>query len=139
MKVSPNASGKRQAACLVVAFFLPLIFLFHGSLDPSLVLFSNDGPLGAMAGGEEMKWSNFHGAWQDLNSIGNQAMSNSLSIHQFLDLVVNSVVWAKFFAPLALLMLGLAAGFCFRRLGLSHLASVLGALAVMLNTTLPRV
>ena len=125
---------RRPGWFLLLLLAALLATLFARSFLPQYVVFSNDGPLGAMSAQPQMKWSNFHGAWQDMNSIGGQGMSNSLSVHEALYLAMNSVVWAKFFAPLALLMLGLAAGFCFRRLGLSHLASVLGALAVMLNT-----
>jgi hypothetical protein len=106
-----------------------LAALFARSFVPQYVLFSNDGPLGAMASQAQVKWSNFRGMWMDLNSISSQYVSCSPSVTQILNLALNTVAWAKFYAPLALLALGLAAGFCFRRLGLSNLACVLGALA----------
>ena len=99
-----------------------LAALFGRSFAPQYVLFSNDGPLGAMANGEHLKWTNFRGVWFDLNSIGGQGVSSSLSVTQVIMLALRTVAWAKFFAPLTLLILGLAAGFCFRRLGLSNLA-----------------
>ena len=111
-----------------------LAAVFGRSFVPEYALFSNDGPLGAMASQAQFKWSNFHGVWQDLNSIGSQGISNNPSVHEAIDLALDYVAWAKFFAPLALLILGLAAGFFFRRLGLSNLACMLGALAAMLNT-----
>jgi hypothetical protein len=113
-----------------------LAALFARSFVPKYVVFSNDGPLGAMASQAQLKWSNFRGVWQDLNSIGSQGISSTLSVTQVLNLALNYVAWAKFFAPLALLVLGLGAGFCFRRFGLSNLACVLGAVATMLNTGL---
>jgi hypothetical protein len=121
-------------------FFLLLLLaallavLFARSFLPQYILFSNDGPLGALASQESLKWSNFHGVWWDLNSIGIQGITSNLSITQVIHLALRPVAWAKFFAPLTLLILGLAAGFCFRKLGLSHIACVLGALAVALNT-----
>lgn len=127
--------GRRHPALfLLLLLAILLAVLFARSFVPQLVLFSNDGPLGAMASQAQMKWSNFHGAWLDLNSIGIQSISSNLSVTQVLNLALNYVAWAKFFHPLALLLLGLAAGFCFRRLGLSYLACLLGALAAMLNT-----
>lgn len=111
-----------------------LAVLFARSFLPQYVLFSNDGPLGAMASQAKLKWSNFRGVWLDLNSIGSQGISSNLSVTQVLNLALNYVAWAKFYAPLTLLILGLAAAFCFRRLGLSNMASVLGALAAALNT-----
>ncbi|MGD0262205.1 MAG: hypothetical protein ABSD29_20760 [Verrucomicrobiota bacterium] len=125
---------RHPAWFLLLLLAAVLAALFARSFVPEYILFSNDGPLGAMASQAQLKWSNFHGVWQDLNSVGSQGMSNNLSVHQLMDLALNSVAWAKFFAPLTLLMLGLAAGFFFRRLGLSYLACVLGALAAMLNT-----
>ena len=110
-----------------------LVALFARSFAPQYILFSNDGPLGAMANGDQMKWTNFRGVWFDLNSIGSRGMSDNLSVTRVLCLALNSLAWAKFYTPLTLLILGLGAGFFFRRLGLSHLACVLGSLAAMLN------
>jgi hypothetical protein len=111
-----------------------LAAVFARSFVPRYVLFSNDGPLGAMANATGVKWTGFRGTWFDLNSLGSQGLSSNLSITQVILLSLDAVAWAKFFAPLALLVLGLGAGFFFRRLGFSPLASVLGALAAMLNS-----
>jgi hypothetical protein len=107
---------------------------FARSFVPKYVLFSNDGPLGGMVNAGPVKWTSFRGGWLDLNSIGSQAISSNLSITTIILLALDAVAWAKFFAPLSLLVLGLGAGFFFRRLGLSNLACVLGALAALLNT-----
>src|SRR5256885_15150431 len=47
-----------------------LLVLFHNSLDPRQVLFSNDGPLGAMSQQAIRLPAAFKGVWYDLNSIG---------------------------------------------------------------------
>jgi hypothetical protein len=127
---------RHPAAFLLLLLAIILSAMFARSFVPEYVLFSNDGPLGAMVSQANLAWPNFHGVWLDLNSIGSQGISSNLSVTQVLNLALSSVAWAKFFAPLSLLLLGLAAGFFFRRLGLSNLASVLGALAAMLNTGL---
>ena len=119
---------------LLLLLSVVLAAVFARSFVPKYVLFSNDGPLGSMVNAGPEKWTGFRGGWLDLNSIGSQAISSNLSITTIILLALDAVAWAKFFAPLTLLILGLAAGFCFRRLGLSNLACVLGALAAMLNT-----
>jgi hypothetical protein len=119
---------------LLLLLIVVLAAIFARSFVPKYVLFSNDGPLGGMVNAGPVKWTSFRGGWLDLNSIGSQAITSSLSITTTILLALDAVAWAKFFAPLSLLVLGLGAGFCFRRLGLSNLACVLGALAAMLNT-----
>ncbi len=135
MKVSPNASGKRQAACLVVAFFLPLIFLFHGSLDPSLVLFSNDGPLGALVSQADSVIHTFTGLWRPLNWVGNQDPSSQPDLTMGLFIALRDpVLFAKFYAPLSLGLLGLAGWFFCRCAGFHPLVGVLTAVAAGLNS-----
>ena len=127
-----------------------LAVLFARSFLPQYIVFSNDAPLGAMASEDELKRGsyhgepdNFHGVWWDLNSIGSPGITSNWSVTQLIHLLLPSVdyagfpapvYYAKFLAPLTLLLLGLAAGFFFRKLGLSYLACVLGALAAALNT-----
>jgi hypothetical protein len=111
-----------------------LAALFARSFVPEYVLFSNDGPLGVMASQASLKWSNFRSVWMDLNSIGCPGMSYNPSLTWVPGLALSSVAFAKVYAPLTLLALGLGAGFFFRRLGFSNVACVLGALAAMLNT-----
>lgn len=125
---------RRPGWFLLLLLTLLLAALFAKSFVPQYVIFSNDGPIGAMANGADTKWSNFSGVWFDLNSIGGQGVSGNVSITQMILLAFSHVAWAKFYAPLAILTLGLAAGFFFRRLGLSNLACVLGAIAAMLNS-----
>ena len=144
---------RRHPAWLLLLLLAALLAaLFARSFLPQYILFSNDAPLGAMASEDELKWKwdnshgepdNFHGVWWDLNSIGSPGITSNWSVTQLIHVVLPSVhfadllapvYYAKFLAPLTLLLLGLAAGFYFRKLGLSCLASVLGALAAALNT-----
>jgi hypothetical protein len=110
-----------------------LAVLFARSFVPEYVLFSNDGPLGAISSLDKMKWSNFFGGWLELNSIGYRTVGSQPGISQVPTLALDVVSFAKYYAPLTLLALGLAAGFFFRRLGLAPVACVLGALAATLN------
>src|ERR1035441_6021280 len=106
-----EASKKRQGSLwwsshpewfLLLVLVAVLGVLFARSFLPDYVLFSNDGPLGVMAGYEQAKWSNFKGNWTDLNSIGTQSVSSNLSISQAILLSLSTLAGAKFFTPLTL-------------------------------------
>ena len=117
--------------------------LFFRSFDPDLAFFSNDGPVGnqvaAMNYVPSIIWD---GGWQDLNSIGTNGGTTIPNISVLLlyvlqwlfGHVVGSVLFSKLYAPVALLILGNGALFFLRRLELSPLATILGALAAMLNS-----
>lgn len=118
---------------------LALLALFYRSLDSNLVLFSNDAPLGLISA-ESAKEANtfrglFTGYWHDLNWLGIEQSvvlpSSSWFLYQvlFRDPVVN----AKFYAPVALLCLGLSAWLFCRQLGFRNSVGVLVGLAAALN------
>ena len=135
MNDTPNGSWKRHAACLAVALFLPLALLFHGSLSPSLVLFSNDGPLGMLVSQADSVLHTFTGLWRPLNWIGNQDISSQPDVTMALFVGLHSpVLFAKFYAPLALALLGLGAWFFARSAGFHPLVGVLTAAAAALNS-----
>ncbi len=116
--------------CLVVI----LGVLFSRSFHPSAILFANDAPLGALKSQDENALSNFFGAWQPLNWLGIQQPSSLPDVTYLFFWLVGAVGYAKFYVPVALLLLGLSAWFFLRRLGLSQAASVLGGVAASLNT-----
>lgn len=113
---------------------LPFIVLFHKSLDPSLVVFSNDGPLGGMVAQQNRMPAIMTGLWQDLNWLGNPAPSPSPTISSALRLVTTPLVFSKIFCPLSLIILGVCAWGCFRLWGFSRLAATLGGLAAALSS-----
>ena len=73
--------------------------------------------------------------WTDLNSIGSTGGTATPSISSLMRMLAGPVGFAKFYAPIALLIVGLGAWTFFRALKLSQLAALLGALAAMLGST----
>jgi hypothetical protein len=112
-----------------------LIILFFKSFLPGYVHFSNDGPLGQ----QNTSWSQlpyaFTGMWNDMNYIGINAGAFSPSISPLIKWLLGPIGYIKFYAPIALFILGFGAWTFFSQLRLSRTAAVLGALAVMLNST----
>jgi hypothetical protein len=122
-------------AAFSVCLVLVLAVLFLPSFIPDKVLFSNDGPLGAVHAAAASQPSGFQALWYDLNSIGNNGGSFFVSLTPLLLWWLGPLLFAKFYASIALLVLGLSAWGCFRILKLSPLACFLGGLAAVLNST----
>src|SRR5262249_24542509 len=108
--------------------------LFCRSLNPDEVVFSNDGPYGAMVAEQNRMPAIMTGLWQDLNWIGDQMPSPSPDVSAGLRLVTSPLVYSKIFCPAALFILGICAWFCFRQWKLSPLACILGALAATFSS-----
>jgi hypothetical protein len=111
-----------------------LLLLFWNSLDPRIVMFANDGPLGAQNQRAIALPQAFQGVWYDLNYTGMNGGSFSPTITSTLLWLLGPLYFAKFYVPLVCLFLGLCAWLFFRQLGLHPLACILGALAAMLNS-----
>ena len=125
---------KRPMVWAIIALLAILAVMFHKSLEPGYVLFSNDGPLGAMMQELNRMPSALKGLWLDLNWLGSENIAPPASISSLLRLGTSPYVYEKILCPTAILMAGLGACFCFRRLKLSPWACVLGALAAALNS-----
>jgi hypothetical protein len=117
----------------VIVLILGVLFL--RSFTTADVVFSNDGPLGGMEAQFNRLPAILSGIWQDLNFLGNQAPSPSPTISTALRFVTSPLVFSKIYCPAALLVLGLCAWYCFRRLGFAPVPCALGALAAMLNSS----
>jgi hypothetical protein len=111
-----------------------LALLFYPSFSPTQVLFSNDAPLGNQRNYDNKGLSNFHGVWLDLNWLGTEAPSAVPNITNALFVILGSVKFAKFYAPVALLLLGLSTWLLLRTLKLGYAACVLGGIAACLHT-----
>jgi hypothetical protein len=74
------------------------------------------------------------GTWVDLNWLGSESLSASPSFTGLLRTVLTPLQYGKFLPLISLLFVGLCASFCFRKLGLTPLACVLGGLAAGLNS-----
>ncbi len=112
-----------------------LCLLFGKAFLPRHVLFSNDGPLGSLMAACHRLPDSFTGGWEDLNSIGNRGGGAFPTVTYGLLWSLGPVGFAKFYAAIVLLFLGLGAWCFFRQLGFSRPACILGALAAALNST----
>jgi hypothetical protein len=131
--------GIRQAALAFVILAIAILLLFRTGFKPGRVLFSNDAPLGVIqshAFDESLGWA----FWQDLNWLGGEQPSLSPNITAALfqgalamTRHAGPVLFANWYAPAALLLLGLAAWLFFRQLRFSPAVCLLGGLAAALN------
>jgi hypothetical protein len=117
-------------ACLAGA----LGILFFKSFLPGQVLYSNDGPLGAISTQAGKLPGGFLGVWQDLNWIGAESIAAPPDFSLLVATLIGPVGYAKFFAAISLFILGLGAWFFFRQLRLAPIACILGGLAAALNS-----
>ena len=122
--------GRQFAALLAII----LAVLFAKSFLPNYVHFSNDGPLGEINAAWGRFPSTLTGTWDDLNDIGTSGGSGSPDFTAMSSWLLGPVAYAKFYVPIAMFILGVAAWTFFRQLKLSPLAAGLGALATSLNS-----
>ena len=134
MKFNPISSRKSDWLWTLALVACVLGLLFWRSFLPSMVHFSNDGPLGV----QHSDWLSFPaaatGAWCDLNSLGFSGGSWTPNLNGLIWWVLGPLGFAKFLAPVALCLFGMGAWTFFRCLGFSPLACALGALAAALNS-----
>jgi hypothetical protein len=120
-----------------------LVVLFHQSFEAGKVAFSNDAPLGMMAADEQLMPQQLFGEWDDLNSIGAYAGSASPSVSALvksawevtLQRPYGALGFSNSYVPIGLFILGLGALVFFNQLKFSPLATLIGALAIVLNST----
>ena len=120
------ASGLRTFALMAAGLGLLLLLIFHDSLSTQLTLFSNDGPLGAINSAQNTTVTAFTGAWGDLNWIGSKLPSAAPDITSLLSMALGPLLFSKFYAPCALLILGLSAWALFRQLGFHPVVCAIG-------------
>ncbi len=135
----PRSQKWLDAFVVIACLALALGFLFRGSLERGQVIFANDSPLAGIqshAFDEKSGWS----FWQDQNWIGGEvpsAMPNFTKAYFDICLALGGdsapVLFAKTYAPMALLLLGFSSWLLFRTMRLSQPVCVLGALALALN------
>jgi hypothetical protein len=134
-----KARAKARTASPAQAFGLMALLLaaivaalFWRSLLPGQVVFSNDGPYGAI--NSDAAKDCFQGLWQDLNWLGNESISASPTLSTLTFMAAGPLVFSKIYCPLAALLVGLCAWVFLRQLGLAPVACVVAALAAMLNS-----
>lgn len=133
-KSQSTTSKQRGLVLIVVVLTAVLSAMFFHAFLPGNVLFSNDGPLGAQHAESHRLPGLFKGAWEDLNSVGYRAVSASPNLTNTFFLLLGPFGYSKFFAAIALFILGMGAWCYFRQVGLSPVACVLGAVAAVLNS-----
>lgn len=132
--VSPSALVRNLLIALALLLGV-LYVLFARSFEPGQILFSSDGPLGNNAAAYSAMPGAFSGMWLDLNWVGGPGGSAFPSVTYLLLWGLGPLYFAKFYAPLSLLFLGLAAWVCFRQFGFRPFIATLGAAAAALNTS----
>ncbi len=124
----------RGFAWTLLVLLLALLVLFHRSLDSTQILFSSDGPLGANQCACTAMPGAYTGIWQDVNWVGNNIGSALPSLTYLLLWFLKPVGFARFYAPLSLLVLGLCIWVLLRQLRFHPAVCALGSLAAALNT-----
>ena len=134
-KSIPVVGPYRHRGVLSVALLLAILsVLFWRSFLPGYVHFANDAPLGQ----QNAQWcqlpQSITGVWVDLNSVGFNGGAFPPDITTLVRWMLHPVGFSKFFAPIALFILGIGAWTFFRQLKLAPLAAILGALAAALTS-----
>ena len=133
---SANQAGKQPGVLVLIGILvLILCVLFSRSFIRNQVLFSNDGPLGAISSqSSRTTLGTCVSVWQDLNWLGNEGITPDASLSAAFAMLMSPLNYAKFAGPLGLLVLGLCAWVFFRQLRLAPWACIIGAVAATLNS-----
>ena len=132
LPATPDASSanmRRDVLWPLCCLGLLLGLLFLRSFDPSLVVFSNDGPLGMLSAVAEYPLSSLRGYWQDLNWIGIEQLPGFPTLGYCSVMLLGPVGHSKFVAPISLLVVGLSAWLCLYRMGFNRWVCLLGSIA----------
>lgn len=126
-------NGKSGFILFFAILALIALFLFRDSLKPELVVFANDGPLGAISTEATQLPGSFLGFWMDIYLAGYEMPSAVPNLSVALALLLKPLLFAKFYVPFTLLILGISAWIFFRQLGFNGIVCSLAALAAALN------
>jgi hypothetical protein len=129
----PNHPGRIAVVCSAAAMLLACGILFLDNFRPERVLFSNDGPYGAMEAAHANPWKTLTGYWHDLNWLGYSAPATTPGITTLLRLLTTTLAFSKLYAPFSLLFVGWAAWVWARQMRWSPWVAGLLALLTSLN------
>ena len=128
--------GRKPGLAVMLLLLVGVLsVLLWGDYLPENILFSNDGPLGRLVAQCHQLPARFTGCWDDLNLLGFRDWGASPSISYGLEFLLGPVGFAKLYAPVGLLLLGLGAWCFFRQSGLAPGACLLGGLAATLGSS----
>ena len=132
----PPASTRGLSWLLITLIGLVAVlgFLFAGSFHPEKILFSSDGPLGGTSSQAMSMPEAFRCIWRDLNWVGGWGGNMPPNVSYLWFWLLGPLGFAKFYAPLSVLMVGLSVWLLFRQLGFKPWIGLLGAAAAALNT-----
>ena len=138
MKASPATTADARLPVQRFWFSFVLLtgvlgLLFIKSFFPGIIHFANDGPLGAIAAEQARMPSAFTGVWIILNWVGSNVGGVIVNVIYSLLWLLGPVGFAKFHAPISVLVLGLSAWLAFRQLKFSPATYLAGSLAATLN------
>ncbi len=138
LEQKPSARAARLSGLpLAILVMVGILFvLFSGAFKPGHVLFSNDGPLGALMAECNRMPASLTGTWNDLNTLGTRGGGSPISVTYLLMYLAGPVLFSRIYQPFAILFMGLAAWVFFRSLKLSPVACLSGAIAASLNSGL---
>lgn len=128
------AGGKSPLLWTALLLVALLVVIFWRTFIPSYSIFSNDGPYGALVQEYNRMPSIIRGVWANMNWFGNEGMTPAPSVSSLMRLLTTPLGYAKILCPVSLLIAGLGACFCFRKLRLAPMACVLGGIAACLNS-----
>lgn len=117
-----------------LALLVILVALFHKSFESHQILFSNDGPLAGNVTEYAHLPSAFTGIWQDIYWLGGWQGNAPVNLTWTLLLLLQPVMFGKFYVPLTLLVLGLCAWLFFRSCRFHPVVVLLASVATMLNS-----
>jgi len=115
--VNQAGTGFRIWMLGILPALIVVILLFYLGFKPNLVLFSNDGPLGALSAAQGDLPGIFYGIWTDLNWVGGEYPSATPTLTPIFRFLLGNVGFAKWYTPLSLIFLAGCAAFFARRLG----------------------
>jgi hypothetical protein len=138
----PSATAEARPKPPIGVLGLAAIILFAVLFSPPFfgpsflhdnVIFSNDGPLGAIIQKADAMPGGFHGCWADLTWIGGDYVSARPCFTCLLATVLQPIGYAKYDCPIVFCVLGICACFFFRQLKLAPMACVIAGLAAGLD------
>lgn len=141
---SNSPSGQKNFLLCAGLLGVVLFVLFFKAFLPGYVVFSNDGPLGAMVADqnrflkidEKAVATTLTGLWADLNWIGSPYPAPAPSLTSLFGVLTFKWIpgWSAFYPQFSLLVLGVFTWWCFRLHRFSPMACLLAALAAAMNS-----
>jgi hypothetical protein len=129
-----HPAHSRHWLLILLALLLAIMaVLFHKAFLPDWVVFNNDVPLGPKIREANELLPGLTGRWEDMNWVGVPYPGVAPTLTSLFLGLAGPILYAKFWAPASLVILGLCAWLFFRELKFTPLACVLGGLAMALN------